>query len=158
MIIEQSRVHLEIGSQVENIELVQRVLAESLERLQVDHDTAHSISLAVREAVANAIRHGNRERPDKRVAVDFGIEGDSVVIRVTDEGRGFDPDSVEDPRTPDNLLRPNGRGLLFMTNYMDDIDYTFQSGGGTVVTLRKKLSELSGLSRNQMRDQHKEES
>lgn len=134
-----SQVHLVIGSQVENIELVHLVVEESLQKLEVDQDTSQSIGLAVREAVANAIKHGNRENPSKRVAVDFGVEDGVVVIRVSDEGEGFDPTKVGDPRSPANLLRPNGRGIFFMNSFMDTIDYSFRDDGGTVVTLKKRL-------------------
>jgi len=129
-----------VGSQVENVELVQIVLEESLRKLEVEEDVSHAIGIAVREAVANAIKHGNQHDPDKRVEVDFGVEDGVVVIQVADEGEGFDPEKVRDPRSPDNLLRPNGRGLLFMNSYMDDIQYGFRAEGGTVVTLRKRLS------------------
>ena len=139
MISAGSNVHLAFGSQIENIELVQVVLEESLRKLDVDADTSHSISLAVREAVANAIEHGNDRDPGKRVEVNLAVERDELVIGVSDEGEGFDPDQVRDPLRPENLMRPNGRGILFMSNYMDSIDYSFGAEGGTLVTLRKRL-------------------
>ena len=137
------RVHLAIGSQFENIELVQIVVEESLRKLALQDDVAHSIGIAVREAVANAIKHGNREDPAKRVEIDLGVSDDEVVIQVSDQGTGFDPQRVADPRQPENLLRPNGRGIFFMNSYMDGIDYSFKPEGGTVVTLRKRLASLA---------------
>ncbi len=139
MAAQNSQVHLVIGSHFEDIELVQIVVEESLRKLELDDEVAHSISLAVGEAVANAIKHGNRQNPEKRVEIDFGVDDNEVVIEVTDQGRGFDPDNVDDPLVADNLLRPNGRGILFMTNFMDHIDFSFKQEGGTVVTLRKRL-------------------
>jgi serine/threonine-protein kinase RsbW len=62
-------------------------------------------------------------------------------VIVTDQGKGFDPERVRDPLTGKNLLRPNGRGLLFMREFMDRIDYTFDADGGTIVTLRKRLHQ-----------------
>lgn len=140
MAAEHPRVHLAIGSQFENIELVQIVVEESLRKFELADEDAHAIGLAVREAVANAIKHGNREDAGKKVEVEFGVYSGVVVIQVSDQGNGFDPGSVDDPREPDNLLRPNGRGLLFMNKFMDDIDYSFKPEGGTVVTLRKRLA------------------
>jgi len=140
MNLSEPHVHLEVGSRFENIDLVQVVVQESLQRLELDEDFSHSVSIAVREAVANAIKHGNQEDPGKHVEVDFGVEGKEIVIRVSDEGIGFDPEGVRDPLEPDNLLRSNGRGILFMKSFMDDIDYSFQSGGGTVVTMRKRIT------------------
>ena len=143
MAAEDPQVHLAIGSQFENIELVQIVVEESLRKLDLDEETAHSIGLAVREAVANAIKHGNQQDPDKRVEVDFGVEQGEVVIEVTDQGAGFDLLEVKDPLKPDNLLRPNGRGIFFMNSFMDTIDYSFKPEGGTVVTLRKRLTSAT---------------
>jgi serine/threonine-protein kinase RsbW len=149
MAAEVPQVHLAIGSQFENIELVQIVVEESLRKLDLDEATAHSIGLAVREAVANAIKHGNQQDPDKRVDVDFEIKQGEVVIEVTDQGTGFDLLEVKDPLNPDNLLRPNGRGIFFMNSFMDTIDYSFKPEGGTVVTLRKRLASATMASRPQ---------
>jgi serine/threonine-protein kinase RsbW len=131
--------HLTIGSRFENIELVQLVLKGSLDRLGLDDDNRHWIDVAVREAVANAIKHGNREDPAKQVVVDLAMEGDTMVIRVEDEGIGFDPSHLDDPLAPENLLKPNGRGIFYMKSFMDDIQYGIRPGGGTLVTLRKRL-------------------
>ncbi len=138
------QVHLAIASRAENVELVQIAVEASLAQLDVPEDDSHWIGIAVREAVANAIKHGNREDPGKKVEVDFGLEGDEVVVSVADEGEGFDVARLPDPLSPENLLRPNGRGIFFMRRFMDDIDYTFRPGGGTVVTMRKKVSSPAG--------------
>jgi len=132
--------HLDVGSRFENIELVQVVLRDSLERLGVDEDTRHWVDVAVREAVANAIKHGNAQDPGKQVHVDLFREGDDVVIRVEDEGVGFDPAQLQNPLAPENLLKPNGRGIFYMKSFMDDIQYGPRPGGGTIVTLRKKVA------------------
>ena len=132
--------HLDVGSRFENIELVQVVLRDSLERLGVDEDTRHWVDVAVREAVANAIKHGNAQDPGKQVHVDLFREGDEVVIRVEDEGIGFDPSQLQNPLAPENLLKPNGRGIFYMKSFMDDIHYGPRPGGGTIVTLRKKVA------------------
>ncbi|MFL6198648.1 MAG: ATP-binding protein [Thermoanaerobaculia bacterium] len=137
---EQRHFHLDVGSRFENIELVQVVLRDSLERLGIDEDTRHWVDVAVREAVANAIKHGNAQDPGKQVHVDLFLEGGDVVIQVEDEGVGFDPDQLRDPLAPENLLKPNGRGIFYMKSFMDDIHYGPRPGGGTIVTLRKKVA------------------
>lgn len=136
---EEQRFHLAIGSRFENIELVQVVLKDCLERLGVDEDTRHWVDLAVREALANAIKHGNEQEPSKQVHVDLAVEAGELVIQVEDEGMGFDPSQVLDPLAPENILRPNGRGITFMKSFMDDVQYGSGPGGGTMVTLRKQL-------------------
>lgn len=136
---EEPQVHLAIASRLENIELVQVVLEDLLKRLGLEEDDRHWIDLAVREAVANAIRHGNRDDPGKEVEVDVALAGEELVIRVGDEGAGFDPSQRRDPRAPDRLLQPNGRGIFYMENFMDEVAYDSRPGGGTVVTLRKRI-------------------
>ena len=99
------------------------------------------MELAVREAVANANKHGNGQDPSKRVDIDLAVEGDAVVIRVEDQGEGFNPDAVHDPLAPENRFKRDGRGIFYMKKFMDSIDYGFRPGGGTVLTLRKRLGK-----------------
>ncbi len=139
MVLAQPLFHIAIGSRFENIELVQVILADSLGRLGLEGDASHWIDIAVREAVANAIKHGNQQDPDKRVEVDARVEQDSLVIQVEDQGSGFEPEEVANPLDPANLLRPSGRGIFYMRRFMDDVQYRPRQGGGTVVTLTKRM-------------------
>ncbi|HVT60457.1 MAG TPA: ATP-binding protein [Thermoanaerobaculia bacterium] len=132
--------HLSIGSRFENIELVQIVLKDALERLGMEDDARHWVDVAVREAVANAIKHGNALDPAKQVKIDLTLDGETLTIRVEDEGPGFDPSHLEDPLAPENLLKPNGRGIFYMKSFMDTIEYGPRPGGGTVVTMRKRVA------------------
>lgn len=136
----EPKVCLEIGSRAENVELVQIAVKASLQQLRLDEETSQSIGTAVREAVANAIQHGNTMDPDKHVHVECCVDGCEVVIRVRDHGQGFDPERVPDPLDPENLMRPNGRGIFFMKQFMDDIQYSFEPDGGTLVTMRKRVT------------------
>ena len=146
------QVHLAIRSSFTNVELVQAVVEEALRQLDLAEDDAHWVGIAVREAVANAVKHGNRQDPDKQVELDFGVEDDSIVIRVVDEGVGFDPEHVDDPLDPQNVLKPSGRGIFYMKEFMDHIDYSFRPDGGTVVTLRKRLGSSSKGSKEKEED------
>ena len=132
--------HLALGSRFENIELVQVVLDESLRRLACDDDTRYWVGIAVREAVANAIKHGNHLDPGKKVEIDLRVEGEDLIVSVLDEGNGFDPGGVADPLEPENLLKPDGRGIFYMGKFMDGVEYRFRDGGGTEVTLRKRIT------------------
>jgi len=143
MAIPPPEIHLAIKSSFTNIELVQIVIEEALKQLDLGQDEAHWVGIAVREAVANAVKHGNKLDPDKQVEIDFGVEDDCVVIRVVDEGEGFDVEEIEDPLAPENMLKPSGRGIFYMKRFMDRIDYSFRPDGGTVVTLRKSLNSSS---------------
>jgi serine/threonine-protein kinase RsbW len=132
--------HLDLGSRFENIELVQVVLRDALDRLGLDEDARHWVDVAVREAIANAIKHGNAQDPGKQVHIDLFVEDEDLVVRVGDEGTGFDPAEIHDPLAPENLLRPNGRGIFYMKSFMDEIHYGTRPGGGTMVTLRKHIT------------------
>ena len=131
--------YLAVASRFENIELVQAVVDDLLGRLGLEEEDRHWIGLAVREAVANAIKHGNGSDPAKQVEVEVGLLAGEVVLTVRDEGGGFDPESVANPLAPENLLRPGGRGIFYMRSLMDHVDYRFGATGGTEVVLRKRV-------------------
>ena len=140
---EKPQVRISIGSRFEHIDLIQVVVDDALARLGLDDDSRHWVGIAIREAVANAIKHGNQQDPDKEVEVELAIADDQAVIRVIDQGDGFDPQEVGDPLAPENLLKPNGRGIFYMKSFMDEIEYSSRPDGGTVVTLRKQLAASS---------------
>ena len=139
---EEPQVKISIGSRYDHIDLIQVVVDDALSRLGLDEDSRHWVGIAIREAVANAIKHGNQQDPSKRVDVELALREGHAIIRVHDDGEGFDPSAVGDPLAPENLLKPNGRGIFYMKNFMDEIDYQPRPGGGTVVTMRKRLPEL----------------
>ncbi len=132
-------VKLEIASRIEMLELVQAVLAQLVALATFDDDAAHYMSVALREAVVNAIKHGNRLDEKKRVEIEFALSARSLEVRVRDEGAGFDPGGVPDPVAPENLLKSGGRGIFFMRSFMDEVSYSFPARGGTVVRMRKRV-------------------
>ena len=109
----------------------------------LDEDSMHWVGVAVRESVINAIKHGNNEDESKRVLVEFQLEPISepaqLTVRVVDHGKGFDPEAVADPLSPENLLKSSGRGIFFMRSFMDDLRLLPVPGGGTEVRMVKKL-------------------
>ncbi len=140
MMIKNSLLRLSIGSNLDQVDLAATVMQSTLEQVAVDSEQTHWLVMSVREAVINAIKHGNREEPGKRVLMAMDLEGEDLVVRVEDEGRGFDPDSLPDPTAPENLLRPSGRGIFMMRQFADSIEYSFPSERGTVVTMRKRIA------------------
>lgn len=133
-------VKLDIASRIDLIDVVQTILTHLAALVPFDEDAAHYMSVAVREAVINAIKHGNRLDESKRVAIDFALHPRALEIKVRDEGQGFDLDQVPDPLAEENLLKAYGRGIFFMRSFMDEVSYTFPSRGGTVVRLVKRLA------------------
>lgn len=137
---EEPQVRISIGSRYDHIDLIALVVDDALARLGLDEDARHWVGIALREAVANAIKHGNQQDPDKKVDVELSVDGEQAVIRVCDHGEGFNPEEVDDPLAPENLLKPSGRGIFYMKSFMDDIEYSPRPEGGTIVTLRKRLA------------------
>ncbi|MEM9291404.1 MAG: ATP-binding protein [Acidobacteriota bacterium] len=131
--------HVVVSSRYENIDVVQTLLGEALDCVSASEQECHWIDLALREALANAIKHGNGENPEKRVRVDGRVTAEGVWIEVEDEGDGFTPEKVEDPLAPENLLSPSGRGLLYIRNAMDQVELRPGPKGGTLMFLFKEL-------------------
>ena len=108
----------------------------------LDEDALYGVSVAVRESVINAIVHGNGNDRDKRVFVEFApIDADSqgIAIRVRDQGTGFDPATLADPQTPENLTKPSGRGILLIRTFMDEMTLQRAAEGGMEVTMIKRV-------------------
>lgn len=100
------------------------------------------IETAIREALANAIVHGNNQDTRKRVHVVCRCTVDGEVsVRVEDEGQGFDVDRVADPTAPENRCLPYGRGIYLMKRSMDEIAF---EQGGAVVYMRKASNATPG--------------
>jgi serine/threonine-protein kinase RsbW len=131
-------VKLDIASRFDMLEMVQTVLMHLSGIAGFDEEATHYMSVAVRESVVNAIKHGNRGEEGRRVGIAFALEADSLEVSVRDEGRGFDPDAVPNPTSAENLLKVDGRGIFFMRSFMDEVSYSFPPGGGTVVTMVKR--------------------
>jgi serine/threonine-protein kinase RsbW len=136
-------VRLQIPSLFDMVDLVQ-VLCDRMSHMAAfDEDSAHWIGVACRESVINAIKHGNREDPEKLVTVEFSFtpleDPSQLVVRVTDQGEGFDPGTIADPLAPENILKSSGRGIFFMRSFMDDVQLTRAPGGGMEVCMVKKL-------------------
>ena len=138
-------VTLDIASRFEMLDVVQTVFAQCCAVVGFDEESVHYMSVAVRESVVNAIKHGNRQDESKRVHVRFTIHDRALEIQVRDEGSGFDPASIADPLAPENLLKAYGRGIFFMRQFMDEVTHAFPAKGGTVVRMLKRVSPAEAL-------------
>jgi serine/threonine-protein kinase RsbW len=133
-------VRLDIASRLDMLDMVQTVLSHLAGVVGFDDESIHYMTVALRESVVNAIRHGNRGDEGRRVAIEFVVGDRSLEVRVQDEGAGFDPSAVPDPLAEANLLKPDGRGIFFMRSFMDVVEYSFP-GGGTMVRMVKRLPD-----------------
>ena len=142
---DSERIEITISSRFENIELVQVIAEHLCENAGLDEDGSHWIGMAVREAVANAIKHGNKLDVRKKVHACFDLRGPQLEITVSDEGEGFDPEKVSDPLNPQNLMKTSGRGIFYMKTFMDVIRYSFNPEGGTSLLMTKNLAKGPGI-------------
>jgi serine/threonine-protein kinase RsbW len=94
--------------------------------------------MAVREAVTNAVVHGNSQDEQKVVDIILKSLPDAVEISVHDQGAGFNPNEVPDPTAEENLLKTSGRGIFFMRSFMDEVHWFLPPEGGTTVRMLKR--------------------
>lgn len=142
-------VRLDFYSTLDMLDLVQ-VVSDHVGRLSgLDEDSVHWVSVAVRESVINAIKHGNRGDAHKHVHVEFTPLGahspGGIAIRVRDEGPGFDPATLPDPLAPENVLKSSGRGIFLIRSFMDEVVLQqAPEGGMEVVMVKRVLHDSTG--------------
>jgi serine/threonine-protein kinase RsbW len=131
-----SRISLTLGSSLESVDTVEQTAQDFAVRAGFDEDTVANIVMAVREAAVNAVIHGNAYNPQKQITASFETNSDSLIIRITDQGAGLDPNNLPDPLAPENILRGSGRGIFLIRAFMDEVHFR-QLHPGTELTLIK---------------------
>lgn len=129
---------LSLPSRIETVAAAAAAVAEFVGRFGVSDDAAYGIDMAVREAVTNAVLHGNRQDENKTVEIVLKSSPDAVEISVHDQGPGFNPEDVPDPTASENILKTSGRGIFFMRTFMDEVDWLIRPEGGTTVRMLKR--------------------
>jgi serine/threonine-protein kinase RsbW len=144
----QHIVRLEFTSAFEMLDFVQVVSDHLARGVGLDEDSLHWVSVAIRESVINAIKHGNRSDTNKHVFVEFETatkaEVPELTIRVRDQGEGFDPDDIADCLDPENILKSSGRGIFLIRNFMDDVQLKRAPEGGMEVRMVKRAQPADG--------------
>ena len=115
--------HLQIASRMEGITEVEGLINELSEELGVDETHYGEILIAMTEAVNNAIVHGNKLDSSKMVDVEVSLDGPILQFKISDEGPGFDFENIPDPTSPENLEKPNGRGVFLMRQLADTCEF-----------------------------------
>jgi len=122
---------IRISSKAENIILVERMIEDVCDLFNISEDYYGNILVSLTEAVNNAIYHGNKGNPAKSIDIAFKSHPDRVSFSVKDEGPGFNYDNLPDPTNPENIEKPNGRGVFLMRNLADKV--YFEDGGSKVI-------------------------
>ncbi|UCE60699.1 MAG: ATP-binding protein [Phycisphaerales bacterium] len=100
-----------------------QAVLEKLKQFNYDEKSVFAVKLALEEALSNAVKHGNRNDPDKQVTFRYSIDSEQAVFVIRDEGEGFEPEEVPDCTSPERLPLPNGRGIMLIRAYMDEVEY-----------------------------------
>ena len=129
---------LTLPSRIESVDEAAMMADEFARNNGFGDDVLSAVDLAVRESVANAVKHGNKFDEAKNVEFKIINSGDGLEITVRDFGTGFSVTDVPDPTDPENLLKVNGRGILFMRSFMDEVEWFNPPGGGMQVRMVKK--------------------
>jgi serine/threonine-protein kinase RsbW len=135
---------IDFASKGENITIVERLIDELCDRYKIQEEHYGNILIALTEAVNNAIYHGNKQDPSKTVVVKYEATGDRFFVRIEDDGPGFDYQNVPDPTSPENLEKPNGRGVFLMRHLSDEL--AFFEDGRIVELSFNNLSKPVGVS------------
>jgi serine/threonine-protein kinase RsbW len=132
-------VRIEFGSAFDMADFVQVISDHLCRMIGLDEDALGWVGVAVREAVVNAVKHGNKNDSAKKVVVEFttspNADPNEITIRVEDQGEGFDPETLADPLAPENLLKSSGRGIFLINGLMDDVQF---ADGGRELQMRKR--------------------
>jgi len=139
----QHLVRLEFTSAFEMLDFVQVVSDHMARDVGLDEESLHWVGVAIRESVINAIKHGNRNDSAKHVFIEFetatSADVPQLLIRVRDQGEGFDPETIANPLEPENLLKSSGRGIFLIRNFMDDVQLQRAPEGGMEIRMVKRV-------------------
>lgn len=129
---------IELPSRIESVDEAAMMADEYARNCGFGDEITFAVDLAIRESVANAVKHGNKFDESKTVQLTLNDKPEGFEITVRDYGSGFRVEDIPDPTDPDNLLKTNGRGILFMKSFMDEVEWENPTDGGLMVKMLKK--------------------
>src|SRR5271168_4573963 len=128
-----------LDSTLDSVEVAETAVLGAAREIGFHEDDLHQLGMAVRESMVNAVVHGNRYNAHKKVHLSVSKAPGEFVVRIADQGEGFDYDNLPDPLAQENLLRHSGRGIFLIKAFMDDFQVRRLEPAGTEVTLVKHL-------------------
>jgi serine/threonine-protein kinase RsbW len=134
--------HLTLRSTTESVDQIEAEAEKLALEVGLDEEERYHVSVAAREAAVNAVLHGNHFDEAKQVAASFEVTGAALVITISDQGPGLDPETIPDPLAPENLLRGSGRGIFIMRSFMDEVHFR-QLHPGLELKLVKRLAPIT---------------
>jgi serine/threonine-protein kinase RsbW len=133
-----NRVSFTLDSTLESVNTAEEAAMQMAGKAGFPEEDRDRISMAVREGAVNAVLHGNAYDPQKKLRISFENTGESLVIKIADEGPGLRAEQIPDPLAPENLLKQSGRGIFLMRTFMDDVQFRLLQPG-TEITLIKRV-------------------
>ncbi|MGD0649075.1 MAG: ATP-binding protein, partial [Acidobacteriaceae bacterium] len=131
-----NRGSMTLESELSSVDRVEAKVEDLAREAGFDEDTSSQIAMVAREAVINAILHGNKKDPAKQVQVSYELNDEALRITIADEGPGLDPDTVPDPLAPENILRSSGRGIFLMRAIMDEVHFHMLNPGTEIEMIK----------------------
>ena len=132
---------LSLDSTIDRLSQVEGLIDELYEGGQLTESVYGNVLVAVTEAFLNALNHGNAEDPSKQIDLEFDIDDSQVVIKVSDEGLGFDFEQLPDPTSAENIEKVSGRGLFIIKNLSDELEFE-RDGATLVMTFQKTPKDV----------------
>jgi serine/threonine-protein kinase RsbW len=136
---ETKSLEVNLESTLDSVDVAEEMVKNFAVEAGYPEDEVHQIGMAIRESVINAVVHGNCYSSQKKVSVAMEAKGEQLIIRVQDQGAGFEVDEVPDPLADENLLRKSGRGLFLIRAFMDGVAMRRLSPEGMEVTMTKNF-------------------
>ena len=130
-----------LDSTLDSVDSAESLVLNLAREIGFVEDDLHDLGMAVREAMVNAVVHGNRYNLNKKVHLSVAKEADRLSVRITDEGEGFEHSGLPDPLAEENLLRQSGRGLLLIQAFVDEFHMGRVPPLGTEVKMVKILKK-----------------
>jgi serine/threonine-protein kinase RsbW len=133
------RVEVTLETLLESVDLAESITMRVAEAAGFPEEEVHKIGMAVREGVINAYNYGNQQDRQKKIMMTVELQPENMIVKVLDQGHGFELTEIPDPLAEENLLRTSGRGLFLMRAFMDEFKVGRGPEGGAELVMIKKL-------------------
>lgn len=144
------RIEVTLETVLDSVDLAESIVMRVAEASGFSEEDIHKMGMAVREGVINAYNYGNQQDRQKKIMMTVELEPDNMIVRVLDQGKGFELTEIPDPLAEENLLRTSGRGLFLMRAFMDEFKVERGPEGGAELVMVKKLPQtVSGNGKHQ---------
>ena len=141
MAAQTQRIEITLETLLDSVDLAESITMRIAEALGFGEEDMHKIGMSVREGVINAYNYGNQQDRQKKIMMTVELQPDNMIVRVLDQGKGFELTEIPDPLAEENLLRTSGRGLFLMRAFMDDFRVEHGPEGGAHLIMVKKLPQ-----------------